>query len=61
MSKALLDIIEGTRLLAEEREVRERARIEKEIAERQTGPTVAEEPEAEAEEQTKLEGEDNHE
>lgn len=59
MSKAMLDIIEGTKRLAEEREIRERARIEKERAERQTGPTVTEEPEAE--EQTKLEGEDNHE
>jgi hypothetical protein len=57
MSKAMLDLIEGTRRLAEEREVRVKARIEKERAERQTGPTITEEIEAETEE-TKLEGED---
>ncbi|MGG1630073.1 hypothetical protein [Rossellomorea sp. NRS-1567] len=61
MSKAMLDIIEGTKRLAEEREIREKARIQKERTERQTGPTVTEEIEADTEEQTKLEGEDNHE
>jgi hypothetical protein len=54
---AILDIVEGTKRLAEEREIREKARIDKERAERQTGPTVTEEPE----EQTKLEGEDDNE
>ncbi|WP_187443659.1 hypothetical protein [Rossellomorea aquimaris] len=54
---AILDIVEGTKRLAEEREVRESARIEKERAERQTGPTVTNEVKAETEE-IKLEGED---
>jgi hypothetical protein len=50
---AILDIIAGTKILAEEREEREKARIETERAERQT--------EAETEEQPKLEGEDDNE